>query len=151
MRVLIRQAGSAIPDEVVLPLDRLRDRLEECLLGALESWESEKKHLEEVVARAEAKEREFRKVADDVKRRLDALDLVTGMVREVEAEMPSERILPKPDMRAMLSAGPSETTIAPVRGAAQEPEMVEIPFTTSSRPLFTEAQRARAGKLSILQ
>jgi len=156
MRLVMRQSGEAAPGEVSLPLERLRDRLEERLLGALDSWEAEKKHLEEVVARAEAKMQEFREIADDVKRRLDALDLVTGMLRESEAEMPAEPSLPVPDALAMLSAAAEERAIAPVRSAAEESPRVESPrmdspFGSSSRPLFTAEQRARAGKLSILQ
>jgi len=144
-------------DEVVLPIDRLRDRLEERLMTALESWEIEKKKLQEVLARAEAKEREFREVADDVKKRLDALDLVTGMAREAESEWSAERTLPNAETWAMLAAAPKNggpigdgpgipSGKPPV--AEQEPDGMAM--HASSRPLFTPEQRARAGALSIL-
>lgn len=134
VRVVIRQQNTG-SDEVVVPLDRLRHLLEERLMGALDSWDAEKKHLEEAVARAEAKEREFREIAEDVKRRLDALDLVSGMALEVDAEVPGERALGTAESLTMLSAALEEKP---------------TPFGASSRPLFSASQRARAGQLSIL-
>jgi len=155
MRVLVKQPEVA-GEDVVLPLDRLRDRLEECLLTALESWEVEKKNLEQMVARAEAKEQEFRKVADDVKKRLDALDLVTDMVREVESERPAPVVKPEP--RPILAPALKKPSFAENMAEsapddekpAAEPRLFDLPFRTSSRPLFTAEQRARAGVLSIL-
>ena len=100
---------------------------------ALESWEYEKNCLAEAVARAEAKEREYRAVSEDVKRKLDALDLVADMHREVEPEMPVERTLPEASAPPMLTAASSEET-----------RVVTSPVRRSWRPLFPSVHKFRA-------
>ena len=67
----------------MLDLDELRTRQERRVMPALESWNLAKKHLEEAIALAEACEREFQQISEDVKRRLDALDLVATMANPI--------------------------------------------------------------------
>jgi hypothetical protein len=116
-------------------LDDIRVRLEQRLLTALESWDLEKKRLEEAVARAEEKEREFRETADDVKRRLEAVELVAAMAREMVSEAPAEEP-PQPAL-AQEKPGPNLSL-----NAAPGPQ-------ASSRPLFS--REIRAGLFSMLR
>jgi hypothetical protein len=144
-------------------LERLRTLQEERLLTALETWDQAKKQLEEAVARAEAKEREFRAVSEDIKRRLDALDLVKSMAAECEGEcvgkLPAEPELPAAEDQPMLSAPPTEkiTAEAPpdtsdlLKPGPPESHLIDFPVRSSWRPLFTSAQRSKAARLSILQ
>lgn len=158
MRVVIRPSCTAGQKEVVLSVEQLRNQQERRLRSALEAWDTEKKRLEEAVARAQNREREFRRVSDDVQRKLDALNLVLGMGDDMEPELPVERALPKAASQPMLTAANSEITHAVesrisdfLNVAATDSAPAEVWVTTSSRPLFTAEQRARAGELSILQ
>ena len=125
------------------------------LQNALEAWETERKNLETAVARAEAKEREFREVSGDVRRRLEALLLTASMANEVEGEIRFERSLPETPRYPMLSMPTGDAAMEKqfanrFKAPEPEPETVDVLLGTSSRPLFTAAQRARAGELSIL-
>jgi hypothetical protein len=70
-------------------IDQLQSEQERRLLVALESMKEAKKHLENVCAIAEAREREFREVSEDVRRRIEALDLVASMAKELDDEVPA--------------------------------------------------------------
>lgn len=115
------------PKEAGIPFDELRVRLEQTLLTALESWNREKKRLEEAVARAEEKEREFKVLAEDVKHRLEALEVVAGMVAEIEKK-------PAPSAEQKAIASPDR-------------DLTNLGMHVSSRPLFTPRER---NALSIL-
>jgi hypothetical protein len=149
----------------VLILDQLRTLQEERLLTALETWDQARKQLEEAVVRAEAKEREFREVSEDIKRRLDALDLVKSMAGEWESHPPAEQELPSAENQPRLVAPRNEktepekmmTAEAPPDASAllkpgpPESHLIDFPVRSSWRPLFTSAQRSKATRLSILQ
>jgi hypothetical protein len=126
MRVAIATAMTPAPKEPGIPFDELRVRLEQKLLTALESWDREKKRLEEAVARAEEKEHEFRAIAEDVKRRLEALEIVAGMAAEIGQARPAKELTPATDQRAI---------------AATEKDLSTLGRHVSSRPLFTERER----------
>ena len=135
MRVAIRPVMTPAPKEAGIPFDELRVRLEQTLLTALESWNREKKRLEEAVARAEEKEREFRGIADDVKRRLEALEVVAGMVAEIEKQ-------------PAAPAPPAETkSIASGEKDPTGKDLTNLQMHVTSRPLFTPRER---NALSIL-
>jgi hypothetical protein len=53
----------------VFDIEQIRRRQEQRLARSLESWNEAKKQLESAIALAEAREREFREVSDDVRRR----------------------------------------------------------------------------------
>lgn len=120
---------------------------------ALDSWNLAKKHLEEAIALAEAREREFREVSEDVKRRLGALDLVASMARELEAAPASERSLPAKTNQAMLAA-PEDSAAKPDADQTSESALVKAtvanahpldpPIRRSWRPLFARALPGRS-------
>jgi hypothetical protein len=75
-------------------IDQLQSEQERRLLLAFESLKEAKRHLENVSAMAEAREREYREAAEDFRRRIEALDLVASMAKELEDEVaPAERRL----------------------------------------------------------
>ncbi|HEX4137033.1 MAG TPA: hypothetical protein VHY84_20650 [Bryobacteraceae bacterium] len=149
----------------MLILEQLRTLQEERLLTALETWDQARKQLEEAVTRAEAREREFREVSEDIKRRLDALDLVKSMAGELKGHAPAEQELPAAEAQPRLAAPPNEeiepeqmtTAEAPpdasglLKPGAPESHLIDFPVRSSWRPLFTSAQRSKAARLSILQ
>jgi len=142
--------------------DHLRSWQEQRLLLVLESWNAAKEHLEEAIALAESKEREYREVSEDVRRRLDALELVSGMARELDGEIPEERVLsesenqprlmpPPVNGAGVLTAFEKEETPVPLQNGPPEPPAFEGMFRTTSRPLFPSHVRSRFARLSILQ
>ena len=137
MRVAIRPIMTPAPKESGIPFDELRVRLEQTLLTALESWNREKKRLEEAVARAEEKEREFKALAEDVKHRLEALEVVAGMVAEIEHGGAQRQTAPPAEPRAIASAEKDPTG----------KDLANLQVHVTSRPLFTPRER---NALSIL-
>lgn len=124
----------------------IRDQQEKRLLAALQIWETEKKSLEEAIARCEAKEREFREVQDDVQRRLEALDLVMDMSRQIRPPIPAEQ----PVRSAAASGVETIGHIAAPRAktAAVSGQAAESPVRTSWRPLFSTPMRPAAAAAS---
>ncbi len=141
-------------------LDQLRRWQEQRLSLALESWNEAKEHVKTAQARAAAKEQEYREVTEDVRRRLDAMELVSNMARELGEEVPPDRSLnapadqPKP-MPPQNSAGElialeKAVTRVAVR-SDPDPPALEGGVRKSSRPLFSSDVRANLARLSILQ
>jgi len=135
----------------MLDLDRLRSRQEQRLIPALESWNRAKKHLEEAIALCEACEREFQQVSEDVKHRLDALDLVNSMANELEAPASTERSLPaapQPMLAAPPKSGPgmevaTKTEVPrPLQMSAPKFAEMKMPVRRSWRPLFPSLRRS---------
>ena len=125
-------------------IDQLRQRQEQRLLPVLESWDAAKKHLETAIALAEAKEREYHEVQEDVRRNLDALVLVIKMARDLGG-----------DSQAKVNATRAEDSQALVmlaentRGETKASEAAEAAergigtlLRKSSRPLFASLQRS---------
>jgi ribosomal protein S21 len=69
-------------------IDQLRSEQKNRLSVAFKALQEAKKHLENAVALTEAREREFREASEDVRRRIEALDLVAGMAKELDDEIP---------------------------------------------------------------
>jgi hypothetical protein len=127
--------------------DQLRSRQEQRLLLMHESWNEAKEHLKKTLAFAAAKEREYREVSEDVRRRLDALDLVSRMARELRSEIPPERSLNGSESQPMLIPPPEKGTgelktvekagtPVPLQNGPPEPPAFDGFMHTSSRPLF---------------
>ncbi|HEX4275106.1 MAG TPA: hypothetical protein VHZ74_07120 [Bryobacteraceae bacterium] len=74
-------------------MDELRRRQEERLLPAMDAWNAAKKNLEQAIALAETREKEYRELSDDVRRRLDAMQLVLGMAQELEQETSEQLVV----------------------------------------------------------
>lgn len=128
--------------------------------AVLESWNEAKEHLKEAIALAAAKEREFREVSEDVRRRLEALELVGSMAREI-GQVSSDRSLNAPESQPMLThpdnaaadlkAIEKAVTPLPVESGPPAPPAFDGMMRTSSRPLFPSPVRSRLARLSILQ
>jgi len=141
--------------------DQLRSRQEQRLLLAVETWNEAKVHLEKAIALAEAKEREYSEVSEDVRRRLDALELVGSMAREVGGEVPAERsidaaekqpmLMPPENAAGELKVTENSVTPTPVPGGASESHGFNGFLHRSSRPLFPSHVRSKYARLSILQ
>ncbi len=110
MRVAIRLTSGPAAEEAVISLDEIRTGLERKMLRAIESWDVEKKRLAEAVSRAEAKEREFREIAEEVRRRFEAIDLVTEMAGQTEPRAPISLPAPAADEKPPAN----EKTMRPV-------------------------------------
>jgi hypothetical protein len=143
-------------------VDLIRNRQEQRLMVLRAAWNEAKKHLEEAIALTEAREREFLQASQDVQRRLEALDLVASMARELnEPELPEERGLKAADGQPELNPPdhPAETIKALQAAVAPPadlkngaPEFLEFEglIRKSSRPLFPQQARSKYS-LSILQ
>jgi hypothetical protein len=141
-------------------LDQLRSWQEQRVSLALASLNEAKENLKEAMALAAAKEREYREVSEDVRRRLDAMELVSSMARELDEEVYSNRSLNAPENQprlmppknpaAELTALEKAVTRGSVRSDALEPAF-EDRVRKLSRPLFTSDVRTRLARLSILQ
>ena len=144
----------------------LRRRLEQRLSLARESWNSARKHLEDAIVVAQAAEREFCEISEDVRKRIEALDLVVSMAEELDDGTPAPRRLTekKTDPLQMLTEKLSSETRAGEQGAGEQKETpVQMPNAESdpfkfdgfvhrsSRPLFLSTQPSRYARLSILQ
>lgn len=106
----------------MIQLDELRRRQEERLLPAMDSWNEAKKNLEAAIALAELREKEYRELSNDVRRRLDAMQLVLGMAQELETESSHEKAVQQaaqlqPEVRS-ISEGPKQTGV--VRSSSQK-------------------------------
>jgi len=137
-------------------LELLRNRQEQRLLPALEAWDLAKRNLQEAIALAETREREFREVSEDVKRRVAALELVGGMAREIEAPAPMEHALPAavqprlaPPPEPIAESAEEAPASSLVKGALPDSQRADFPIRRSWRPLFSTALRSRAADLSI--
>lgn len=122
----------------------LRELEERRLLAALHTWEAEKKRLEEAIAWGEAKEREFREISDDVKRRIEALELVASMNRASQPELAAQP-------NQCTATVPENTPVAPEVAPVPEPRPIDSKVRRSWRPLFSAGLQSAAAGLSILQ
>jgi hypothetical protein len=159
---LDQDGTSRSEDLPMFDFDQLRSRQEQRLLLVLDSWNEAKEQLEKAIALAENKEREYREVSDDVRRRLDALDLVSSMARELGGEIPAERSLNGSENQPMLMPPPENgagelkavekaETPVPLQNGPPEPPAFAGMMRTTSRPLFPSHVRSRFARLSILQ
>jgi hypothetical protein len=120
----------------MLPIDELRRREEQRLLPALAAWDEAKKILENAIALAENREREYREIADDVQQRLGALQTVIGMTQELEASKESMAVPAIEESRTSLASD------QPLQNG-----LVRV----SSRRLFSASWRSNESSLSILE
>ena len=144
----------------MLNIDQVRTGQEQRLVSALDAWNEAKRRLENAIAVAEASEREYHVVCLDVRKRLDAVDLVISMAKELGAEVPRGRALnsvenPTPTLSPNASKdikmGKTEATPANKQSSTGVPQRLAGLLRRSSRPLFPANLRARYASLSILQ
>jgi hypothetical protein len=124
-------------------IDLLRRRQEQRLLPVLASWDAAKKHLENAIALAEAREREFREVQEDVRRNLDALVLVIGMTKELADELPDRGNLKAEENQPIMMVPENNAgEVKTAEGAKTPVPGLESLLRRSSRPLFSSLRRS---------
>jgi hypothetical protein len=125
-------------------IDQLRQRQEQRLLPVLESWDAAKKHLETAIALAEAKEREYHEVQEDVRRNLDALVLVIKMARDMggDSQARGSATRAEESQTLMMLAENTRGETKPSEVADTSERGVGSLLRRSSRPLFASLQRS---------
>jgi hypothetical protein len=116
--------------------DQRRGRHEQ--LMARESWIEAKVQLEKALAVAETKEREYRDALEDVRRKVDELELASSRANDVGEEIPAERRLnaaenqPIP-MRPANSTAEIEATDGPVTPVQVQSAAADSPVVNGPR------------------
>lgn len=113
----------------MISVDKLQDAQEQRLKSALDCWNDAKKNLETAIALAEAREKDYHKVAEDVRLKMDALQVVISMADALENETAPRSVSDGTALRA------ERTALEPVRAITDA-------ANGSSRP--TDDQRATA-------
>jgi hypothetical protein len=151
-------------------IEQLRYWQQERLVPLLALWNDAKKNLENAITLAEIREREFREVSEDVQRKLEAIDLVATMARELEGAHPGALDSPSDERQSRLiapqgaglkqlltglgkseaSPGPESTEWVPAARVSTGDSSSTV-LHRSSRPLFSFTRRSRVSRLSILQ
>jgi len=145
----------------MLNIDQVRTHQEQRLVPVLDAWNEAKRNLENAIALAEAREREYREVCADVRKKLDALDLVIHMARELRDEIPERRPGNSVEIEStpmLLTSAAKDTEVAetadtPVKAQPGSGDLQRLDrlLRRSSRPLFPAKPQARIASLSILQ
>ena len=71
----------------MLTIEKLRSEQERRMRLALKPLEEANRNLKEAILLAEARQREFYDISDDVQRKIEALELVTTMNGEIDEEV----------------------------------------------------------------
>jgi hypothetical protein len=160
---LMRAGGSgrsSMPDEDVLNVNQLRERQDQRVALALDSWKKAKEHLEEAIRLVEVREKEFHAVSEDVRRKLAALEVVVAMAGDREpapetlqlSAHPEQPLLTAPEKAAETSKATAIVPVPPeLPGPATDLRRLDGVLGASSRPLFSRRERAGFAALSILQ
>jgi len=76
----------------MLTIEQLRSEQERRLLLAIEPLKEARKNLQEAILLAEARQREFYDISNDIHRKIKALELVATMNKEISEEvLPAEQ------------------------------------------------------------
>jgi hypothetical protein len=148
-------------DNRMFPIDKIRHQQEQRLKPALDSWNEAKRNLESAIAVAEAREKEYREIAEDVRIKMEALQLVISMTAELEN---GESAGPSLTGSVALAefAAPENARAETVKTsralpAAEDHSIAAAPHTqnsvvrVTSRRLFAANWRSPIYKSSILQ
>ena len=148
----------------MLDIEKLRSRQEQRRACSLEAWNLAKKNVEDAIALAETREREFKHVSEDVRRVIEALELVISMATEPEpgAEIPRAQSFDAADSRPTPGEGPNaEDRPESVSGTESVASSLDrlsdllskpappVLVRSSSRPFFLGKKQSES--LSILQ
>lgn len=127
----------------MVDIDQIRQTQEQRLLPVLKAWDDAKKHLEDAITRAKAREQEFHEVSEDVRRKVSALDLVTSLSKGLGNEVPAAKVL------AIETNRPIAVDTDGSRGDTRQNEAVETStrafgglLRKTSRPMFPNMQRS---------
>ena len=121
----------------MLDTTALRAREEQKVIAALRALNNAKKGLQEAINATENCEREFRAVSEQVRRRLEAIELVEQMAEESGVLTPQSE------------GGQTAEALSRLLVATSSPAAKAVVRTTS-RPLFPSLRRSKAAELSIL-
>ena len=127
----------------MFPIDKLRHKQEQRLQPPLHAWNEAKKNLEAAIALAETREKEYRKVAEDVQLKLDALQLVISMTTELANEDPPQ--IEEPQVSNLSLPAPEEKSLATA------PKSLSQVVRVSSRRLFAANWRSPQTRSPILR
>jgi hypothetical protein len=142
----------------MVDINQLRTQQEQRLAPALQAWNLAKQQLEAAIQLTETREREYKEMQEDVRRKLDALELVLSLAGQSEQSSGSRLIASENRSLLMLA----ESVRADVRAEVKESEKPQTTtpeskdlnrldgaVRTSSRPLFQFKRAERP--ISILQ
>jgi len=150
----------------MLDIEQLRSRQEQRRARSLELWNQAKQNVENAIALAETREREFHEVSEDVRRMMDALDLVVGMANQAGTgdKVPTAQNLDAAERQHMRKAEPeandgsedmsgtqSATSSLHRLGGLLNKTSLPLLLKRSSRPFFSGRQRSEFSSLSILR
>jgi hypothetical protein len=148
----------------MLDIEKLRSRQEQRRACSLEAWNLAKKNVEDAIALAETREREFNHVSEDVRRVIEALELVISMATEPEpgAEIPTAQHFDAADRQPMRGEGvkaeDGPESVSETESVASSLDRLSdllskpappVLVKSSSRPFFMGQKRSES--LSILQ
>ncbi|MDE3196196.1 MAG: hypothetical protein KGN84_07625 [Acidobacteriota bacterium] len=129
----------------MLDIAALRAREEQKVIAALHSLNAARKGLQDAIGAAEAQEQEFRRISDEARHRLEALDLVEQMTREGEQKS-IEGGPQEPTTREESSEALSRLIVATGSPAMERVTRVS---RATEHPLFPSPRR-NVTELSIL-
>jgi len=135
-----RQPSGQLP---MLNPDQRRGRQEQLL--ARESWIKAKVQLEKALALAENKERQYREALEDVRRKVDELELASSRARDLGEEIPAERRLNAAENQPMQMRPANSTAeieaaegpVTPVQSQSIAPDSLVV----NSPPRSTQFSR----------
>lgn len=141
-------------------IEQLRHSQQQRLIPSLALLNAARKNLEDAIALTEAREREYRELSEDVQRKVDAIDLVASMARELNGTADPQSRLPAPEdlspKQSLIGPGkpdsssdPESTEKLPVRSVRAVDSVAVI--SRPSRALFSFSRRSTLSRLSILQ
>jgi hypothetical protein len=131
---------------MMIPFDVLKNREDRRLVPYLDAWNAAREHLKAAIALAEAREKEYQAAVAERDRKLQALNTVSDMIRELntgEAEIgiQPESIAESPVPSADPALPPAASAAAIVRATSRKlfslPSASVATQTSTSRPAAT--------------
>lgn len=126
-------------------IEQLRALQHQRLVPSLALWNEAKKNLEDAIALTERREREHRELCDDVQRKIEAIDLVASLTRELDGKGGSgPRVTVSETPKPMQSTGgPERNGVLPVPELKEKAPVSKASMpngahvTRTTRPLFS--------------
>lgn len=119
-------------------LDQRRGGQQQLL--AHESWIEAKVQLEKALALAETKEREYREALEDVRRKIDELELASSGARDLGEEIPAERHLNAAENQSMPMSPANSTAETEATEGPVTP--VQVQNVAPDSPVFNSPRRS---------
>src|SRR5690242_7979329 len=118
----------------MVDIDQIRVAQCQRLLAGLKAWDDAKSELEIAIAIAAAREKEFRELSEDVRRNIDALDLILELATRSGGSLPATKNASSDGSgpRRIQSEGAPEDAALPAG----------MVFRSSSRSLFPNLRKS---------